>query len=80
MQGSAAMHLGGWLDDEDEFGVDEQEMQQLQALGLPAGFGTTKVRAGRALQGSAAGAAGRRRCDFPQLTPKGLSVAIMPAA
>jgi hypothetical protein len=38
------MHLGGWLDEEDEFGVDEEEMQQLQALGLPAGFGTTKVR------------------------------------
>jgi hypothetical protein len=44
-QGSAAMHLGGWLDEEeDEFTVDEEEMQQLQALGLPAGFGTTKVR------------------------------------
>ncbi len=43
-QGTAAQQLGGWLDDEDEFGVDEAELAVLQALGLPAGFGTTKAR------------------------------------
>lgn len=43
-QGTAAQSLGGWLDEEDEFAVDEGELEQLQALGLPAGFGTTKVR------------------------------------
>ena len=43
-QGTAAQLLGGWLDDEhDDFAVDEAELQQLQALGLPAGFGTSKV-------------------------------------
>lgn len=43
-RGTAAQHLGGWLDDEeDEFEVDEAELAALQALGLPAGFGTSKV-------------------------------------
>lgn len=42
-QGTAAQSLGGWLDEEDEFALDEGEMEQLRALGLPAGFGTSKV-------------------------------------
>ncbi|PRW59904.1 trimethylguanosine synthase [Chlorella sorokiniana] len=42
-QGTAAQSLGGWLDEEDEFAVDEGELEQLRALGLPAGFGTSKV-------------------------------------
>ena len=69
-QGSAAMHLGGWLDEEDEFGVDEEEMQQLQALGLPVGFGTTKVRGWAGAEVGAAGRlAGRRELKPPQAQP-----------
>jgi hypothetical protein len=37
------MHLGGWLDDEDEFEADAEDQAALQALGLPVGFGTSKV-------------------------------------
>ncbi|PSC71206.1 trimethylguanosine synthase [Micractinium conductrix] len=42
-RGTAAVQLGGWLDDEDsELGVDQEELQQIAALGLPAGFGSSK--------------------------------------
>lgn len=45
-QTAAARALGGWLAEEDEFGVDEGELAALQALGLPLGFGSTQVGPG----------------------------------